>query len=353
MPDNSNHNLTYETLSEKLDALAPVLLPLGAMSRIVACAGLWQQFDTIRSTEGPFDRSRLAHYIEQLQAWSERNDDGSTQNASAARDTRSVEDYTGNLYAQCWVAYDDEQFVYTTTFFEGRLRNNGFGPDLIAGKSCLDAGCGGGRFTLAMHKMGAGHVVGVDLSPDAVADGARRRDGLGISSEAVEFVSNSLLELPPSWSNRYDFVCSNGVLHHTTDPKRALSEVFRVVKPGGDAYIYVYGSGGLHWRLVDWIREILHDIDEAEVRDVLHLLDLPPGKIFHIMDHWFVPNYETLTRVEYEDRLNEAGFTDLTYMPRGMFLYDSSERLYRYPEDADLMGDGDLRYMVHKPAGGS
>jgi len=345
--------ISYDFLSTQLDGLTPSLLPLGPMSRIIACTGLWQQFDSIRSAEGPFDRSRFAHYIEQLKAWSDRNGDENAQNASLVRDTRSVEDYTGNLYAQCWVAYDDEQFVYTTNFFEGRLRNNGFGPDLIAGKSCLDAGCGGGRFTLAMHKMGAGHVVGVDLSPEAVADGARRRDGLGISPDAVEFVSNSLLDLPRAWSDRYDFVCSNGVLHHTTDPKRALSEVYRVVKPGGDAYIYVYGSGGLHWRLVDWIREILHDVDETRVRDVLHLLDLPPGKIFHIMDHWFVPHYETLTRSEYEDRLRGVGFTNLVYMPRGLFLYDSSERLYRYPEDADLMGEGDLQYMVHKPNGGA
>lgn len=351
MPDDSMGYLTYDAISEKLHDLAPVLRPLGAMSRIIACIGLWQQFDSIRSAEGPFDRSRFGHYIEQLKCWSERNNDGGVLNSTPEADSRSVEDYTGNLYAQCWVAYDDEQFVYTTTFFEGRLRNNGFGPKLIAGKSCLDAGCGGGRFTLAMYKMGARRVVGVDLSPDAVADGARRRDGLGISSDDVEFVSNSLLELPQEWSDCYDFVCSNGVLHHTTDPKHALSEVYRVVKPGGDAYIYVYGSGGLHWGLVDWIREILHGIDEARVRDVLHLLDLPPGKIFHIMDHWFVPNYEVLTKSAYEERLRDVGFTDLVYMPRGLFLYDSSERLYRYPEDADLMGEGDLRYMVHKPLG--
>ena len=63
MPDDSMGYLTYDAISEKLHDLARCLRPLGAMSRIIACIGLWQQFDSIRSAEGPFDRSRFGHYM--------------------------------------------------------------------------------------------------------------------------------------------------------------------------------------------------------------------------------------------------------------------------------------------------
>ena len=157
-----------------------------------------------------------------------------------------------------------------------------------------------------------------------------------------------MLSLPKDWQDSFDFIVSNGVLHHTLDPEAGLNELFRVLRPSGRAFIYVYGSGGLHWVMVDLIRRVLEGISGLDVRNVLHILDLPVGKIFHIMDHWFVPNYESITGDEFERRLLSAGFSDLQYLPRGLFLYDSSERMWRYPEDRDLMGEGDLRYLVAK-----
>lgn len=340
---------SLDTLLSALSRCAPQLTPLAPVSRILACLGIWQQFDKLRSADAPFDRARFLHYLEQTTRWAETCPDRVGAGVPAiGSNSDDVEAYTGNLYAQCWVAYDNPEFVETTTFFERRLRNNGIGPEIVRGRRCLDAGCGGGRFTLAMHRMGAAHVVGVDVSADAVADGERRRASLDIFPEDVEFRACSLLEMPEHWGGRYDFVCSNGVLHHTVNPRKGLAEIHRVMKPEGQGYIYVYGAGGLHWALVDWIRVRLEGVDQMQVRNLLHLLDLPAGKIFHIMDHWFVPKFETLTRAAFEDRLLDVGFRDLTYLPRGLFLYDSSERRYRYPEDADLMGDGDLRYLVRK-----
>lgn len=259
-----------------------------------------------------------------------------------------VEGFTAELYAKCWTNYSNDEFAATANMFERRLRNNGVDPFSIAGKDCLDAGCGGGRFSIAMHYLGARQVTGVDLSHDAIADAQYRREVLGILPEAVEFRQSSLLELPGEWDKRFEFVCSNGVIHHTGDPVRALTEVHRVMKPSGTGFLFVYGAGGLHWLLVEWVRGALQGVYSLDVRAILHLLDLPSGRIFHIMDHWFVPNYEYITAEEYERRLLKAGFVDLFRLPRGLFLYDSSERMYLYPEDRDLFGDGELRYMVRK-----
>jgi SAM-dependent methyltransferase len=40
--------------------------------------------------------------------------------------------------------------------------------------------------------------------------------------------------------NTFDVVYSWGVLHHSPDTERAVSEVYRVLKPGGEAKIMIY-----------------------------------------------------------------------------------------------------------------
>ena len=40
----------------------------------------------------------------------------------------------------------------------------------------------------------------------------------------------------------FDIVYSNGVLHHTGDTTKAISEVYRVLKPGGIAVIMLYAK---------------------------------------------------------------------------------------------------------------
>jgi len=42
------------------------------------------------------------------------------------------------------------------------------------GKRCLDAGCGGGRYSIALASLGAKDVIGVDLSRTLIADARRR-----------------------------------------------------------------------------------------------------------------------------------------------------------------------------------
>ena len=47
----------------------------------------------------------------------------------------------------------------------------------------------------------------------------------------------------------FDLVYSNGVLHHTVDTQRAIDEVYRVLKPGGQAVIMLYCKSSWHYWL--------------------------------------------------------------------------------------------------------
>ncbi len=116
----------------------------------------------------------------------------------------------------------------------------------LRGHSFLDAGCGGfaGGVAIAI-ALGAAEIVGVDLAAANVAE-ARRRFG---RFRQVRIHQDNLLRLALP-DNRFDFVYSTGVLHHTEDPERGFRELLRVLKPGGRIYIGVYGKGGMYNEVV-------------------------------------------------------------------------------------------------------
>ena len=201
---------------------------------------------------------------------------------------------------------------------------------------------------MAMVEAGGSRAIGIDISERAILEAQARADRLGYA-ERTEFIRGSVTDLPVDWTNRFDFVCSNGVVHHTPDPEKAVGEIFRVLKPGSLAFIMVYGKGGLSWRLVDFIRTVLAPVPLDFADAWLEMAGTPVGKLFFCLDHWYTPYQEHVTREEFERRLSEYGFVELRYLPRAR-IYDSSERLSRYPEEADLIGDPDLRYLARKPA---
>lgn len=118
----------------------------------------------------------------------------------------------------------------------------GLGPDDVAGKTLLDAGCGMGRFTHVVARWGADRAVGTDISR-AVEAAAGNLEAF----PSVALVQADLRALPfPPQS--FDIVFSIGVLHHTPDTFRSLAQIAKLVKPGGTLAIWVY-SKRLRWTL--------------------------------------------------------------------------------------------------------
>jgi len=99
----------------------------------------------------------------------------------------------------------------------------------VKDKSCLDAGCGPGRWTCALQRLGAARVDSFDISSDAIEICKK------INPTARVF---DLFELEPN--PVYDFVLSWGVLHHTKDTREAFSKVASQVKEGGMLHVMIY-----------------------------------------------------------------------------------------------------------------
>lgn len=101
----------------------------------------------------------------------------------------------------------------------------------------LEIGSGPGRLAVRLaREVPDLAVIGVDISDAMVERAARRADGAGLS-ERVRFEVGNVDALPLS-DAEFDGVVSTLSLHHWPDPVRGLSEIHRVLKPGGEARVY-------------------------------------------------------------------------------------------------------------------
>lgn len=104
--------------------------------------------------------------------------------------------------------------------------------ELAAGEKVVDVGSGGGIDSLIAARMvgATGKVVGIDMTPAMLNKARTAAAESGIYN--VEFREAYMEELPvpDGWA---DVVISNGVLNLTPDKQKALSEMFRVLRPGG------------------------------------------------------------------------------------------------------------------------
>jgi arsenite methyltransferase len=103
---------------------------------------------------------------------------------------------------------------------------------LQAGSQVVDVGSGAGLDSLIAARMvgPAGRVIGVDMTP-AMLEKARRSAFEG-GFPNVEF-RQGLGESLPVLNDWAEIVISNGVLNLMPDKHAALSEMARVLKPGG------------------------------------------------------------------------------------------------------------------------
>jgi len=110
---------------------------------------------------------------------------------------------------------------------EKALALAGIDPKISAGLTAADLGAGAGFVTQAL--LGAGLTVfAVDQSPEMLAE-LRRRFGASGRLTALEGEAERL-PLPDA---SVDFVFANMFLHHVDDPRAAIAEMARILRPGG------------------------------------------------------------------------------------------------------------------------
>lgn len=226
---------------------------------------------------------------------------------------------TAKLFGDLWHRYDDKLFEESVQLFYERFRANGFDLDSLRGQHCIDVGCGGGRLSIAMARLGAAEVIGCDISESGLEDARCRAAGL----TNIRFQCASALELP-FMDESFDFVLCNGVLHHTPDPVRGFGEITRVLKRGGRCFVLLYGKGGLRWPTVMKIRPHAMAMGYERVDEAIRLAGLPANKQRTFLDDFLVPHIAFYDGDEIRDLFASHGYRDVQRWTKGKLDHESS-----------------------------
>jgi SAM-dependent methyltransferase len=182
--------------------------------------------------------------------------------------------------------------------------------DWFAGKRIVDVGCGMGRYSYGLLKLGA-TVTACDQSEAALRRAAELCEPF---RDCVSFKRIDLLD----WQEAGDFdlAWSFGVVHHTGNTYLATENVCRKVRPGGRVFLMIYG--------VPQTRAALAEINEYEriaedVRDLsfdarkqLLIRRFGPDQAHGWFDAVSPRINDRLSFEEIHDLLTELGFAAIT-----------------------------------------
>ena len=119
------------------------------------------------------------------------------------------------------------------------------------GKKVLEIGVGAGTDHLQWARAGA-QCHGVDLTDAAIETTRTPLTRYGLHSQLQRIDA----EILPFEENTFDVIYSWGVIHHSEYPEKIISEIQRVLKPGGHFIGMMYGRHSLAV-LKLWLKEAL------------------------------------------------------------------------------------------------
>lgn len=105
--------------------------------------------------------------------------------------------------------------------------------DAKQGEVILDIGCGNARDILQILRAGA-QVVGVDISEGMVSAAKHDLASCGFDHVMLQVGDATKLHFP---DQKFDKILCSEVIEHIPDAQKALTEMWRVLKPGGSVVL--------------------------------------------------------------------------------------------------------------------
>lgn len=254
-----------------------------------------------------------------------------------------IEELTPQVYTTLWNQFDLTNMLDEAVELIKRRVPADIIENNIKGKVVLDMGCGSGRYSLALSKLGAAKVIAVDLGKSSYQNFKQFSEQNGFN---VEFMEASFLDLPLE-KESVDFVFSNGTLHHSKSIDQGLNELHRILKNKGKSFIYLYADRGYVWETRKAIREIFKRIPIEYTNEVLHLMAMPTNR-FWFADCWHVPLEAHTTKQQVEDMFSKNGLSFQKVVSKDPLDLDNALVTFSEPGASTVFGDGEHRYILEK-----
>lgn len=223
-----------------------------------------------------------------LQGFERHSDTNKSEEAinldSAITDKDAFDHYFSNMKFYS-ITDESEEFQY------GWLKKK-----CAHGVKVLDYGCGNGENGIYAAQCGA-DVIGIDISQEGVTNASLNAQQAGIDDHCKFQVMDG--ENLMFADNTFDFAVEYGVLHHV-DLARAMAELNRVMKPGGEMIcvealkhnpiIHWYRKKTPHLRTQWEFEHILGVEDLAIARKYFHKVEV---RFFHLVVMAAVPLRKT------------------------------------------------------------
>ncbi len=193
--------------------------------------------------------------------------------------------------------HDSAVWITDKVLLEQHAKMCDVGEDAIALDVCCGSGVVGASFKGKFKK-----IIGLDLTPEMVK----------LASERLDEVHQGNVYNIPFPDNTFDMVCTREVLHLLPYPEKPVSEIFRVLKPGGQFIVgqilpFSEDDGPWMYRVFKKKQPLIFNMFQEE--DFRRLL-LSPGfvdmqmeelNVWESIDVW-INSYETTSIHRHEIR---------------------------------------------------
>lgn len=154
----------------------------------------------------------------------------------------------GKEFSEIFYQEIDERFIAASHSYLHRM-NEPFDQVIpfseLKGKRVLEIGVGMGTHAQRIAQV-AGEYFGIDISKYAIESTQKRFQLFNINGKIIHMDAEKL-EFPDEY---FDFVWSWGVVHHSANTAKIVSEIHRVLKKRGKARIMVYYRNSLSYYIL-------------------------------------------------------------------------------------------------------
>lgn len=165
-------------------------------------------------------------------------------------------------------------------------------PELEPGDRLLDAGTGPGFLPILLaERLSNVQIHAFDFTRELVTHGHKESVRRGVD-DRVSFFTADITSIPIRASS-YPWITCNGVLHSLDAPSEAIAEFYRVLEPGGTA----------------WVTDptILDPPDELDIELTTH-----EREVFEAYGVQSTSDQSTISRTDADRLVAESPFTDAT-----------------------------------------